>query len=132
MSEVVLVAHGLLGMFWLLADAGKDAPAAAEGAGGGNPLAGMLLPLILIGAMFYFMLLRPEKKKQSEHKLLLESLKKNDRVVTIGGIYGVVANVQREADRVTIKVDETNNTKLDVTFSSIARVIVAEPEGEKK
>ncbi len=131
------MAASLLGTIWLLAEAGAEAAgnggkAAADGGGGGNPLAGMLLPLILIGAMFYFMLLRPEKKKQSEHKLLLESLKKNDRVVTIGGIYGVVANVQREADRVTIKVDEANNTKLDVTFNSIARVVVAEPEGEKK
>jgi preprotein translocase subunit YajC len=125
----------VLGVFWLLAEAAAEAPAAGGkvgDAGGGNPLAGMLLPLVLIGAMFYFMLLRPEKKKQAEHKLLLESLKKNDRVVTIGGIYGVVANVQREADRVTLKVDEANNTKLDVTFTSIARVITAEPEGKKE
>jgi preprotein translocase subunit YajC len=124
----------VLGAFWLFAQA-AEAPAAGgkagDAGGGGNPLAGMLLPLILIGAMFYFMLLRPEKKKQAEHKLLLESLKKNDRVVTIGGIYGVVANVQREADRVTLKVDEANNTKLDVTFTSIARVITAEPEGKE-
>ncbi len=129
------MAQSLMGAIWLLAQAAGDGAAGAKGAAdgsAGNPLAGMLLPLVIIGALFYFMLLRPEKKKQAEHKLLLESLKKNDRVVTIGGIYGVVANVQREADRVTIKVDEANNTKLDVTFSAVARVIVAEPEGEKK
>ena len=92
----------------------------------------MLFPLVLIFALFYFLIMRPERRKQADHKSLLESLKKNDRVVTIGGIYGVVANVLRDDDRVTIKVDETNNTKLDVTFNSIARVIVEETEAEAK
>jgi preprotein translocase subunit YajC len=53
-------------------------------------------------------------------------------VVTVGGIYGVVANVQREQDRVTLKVDETNNTKIDVTFGAISRVIVDQTESDKK
>jgi preprotein translocase subunit YajC len=63
---------------------------------------------------------------------LLEALKKNDRVVTIGGIYGVVANVQRDVDRVTLKVDETTNTKIDVTVGAIARVVVDSSELETK
>ena len=62
----------------------------------------------------------------------MESLKKNDRVVTIGGIYGVVANVQRDADRVTIKVDEATNTKIDVTFGAVARVVSDQAETEEK
>ena len=57
-------------------------------------------------------------------------MKKNDRVVTIGGIYGVVMNVHREADEVTLKVDETTNTKLRVTLSSIARIISGETAAE--
>ena len=61
---------------------------------------------------------------------MLGGVKKNDRVVTTGGIYGVVANVHREADEVTMKVDETTNTKLRVTLSSIARVLGDEPSDE--
>ncbi len=58
---------------------------------------------------------------------MLSGVKKNDRVVTIGGVYGVVANVNREADEITLKVDESTNTKLRVTLSSVARVLGDEP-----
>lgn len=92
----------------------------------------MLFPLALIFLLFYFLIMRPERRKQADHKSLLESLKKNDRVITIGGIYGVVANVERDHDRVTLKVDETNNTKIDVTFSSVARVLVENENAESK
>lgn len=92
----------------------------------------MLFPLALIFLLFYFLIMRPERRKQADHKALLESLKKNDRVITIAGIYGVVANVLRDEDRVTLKVDEANNTKIDVTFSSIARVLVENEAVETK
>lgn len=121
---------------WLLADAAGDAAPAADKAKdqaqGGNPMLSILTlfaPLILL---FYFLILRPEKRKQADHKSLLSTIKKNDRVVTIGGIYGIVANVQPEADRVTLKIDETSNAKIDVTFNAIARVIVEQEEAEKK
>jgi preprotein translocase subunit YajC len=91
----------------------------------------MLISLIIIFALFYFMMIRPEQRKQREHKALLEALKKNDRVVTAGGIYGVVTNVQRDSNEVTIKVDEANNTKLRVTITSIARVVTPEASEEK-
>jgi preprotein translocase subunit YajC len=123
------VSAGILTSILLLAE--DAAPGGAAGqAPGPTGLLPMLFPLVLIFALFYFLIMRPERRKQADHKSLLESLKKNDRVITIGGIYGVVANVQREDDRVTIKVDETNNTKLDVTFNSIARVIVEDSEGD--
>ena len=121
----------LLSAVWLLADAAGDAPKAEPGAGGGGGLLQVLTlfaPLILL---FYFLILRPERKKQSDHKSLLSQLKKNDRVVTIGGIYGIVANVQPDADRVSLKIDEASNTKIDVTFNAIARVIVEQTEGDK-
>ena len=122
-------------LMMLLAEGEAPAGGAGQGAGQAAPAGSilqMLFPLVLIFMLFYFLIMRPERRKQADHKSLLESLKKNDRVVTIGGIYGVVANVQREDDRVTIKVDEDNNTKLNVTFSSIARVIVGEDEAEAK
>jgi preprotein translocase subunit YajC len=49
-------------------------------------------------------------------------------VVTIGGIYGVVTNVQRDAERVTIRVDETTGTKLKINMSAVARVLTAEEQ----
>jgi preprotein translocase subunit YajC len=101
------------------------------GGGGGNPL-GLLPGLLIIVVLFYFLMIRPERRKQASHRALLEQLKKNDRVVTIGGIYGVVTNVQRDADEVTIKVDEATNTKLRVTFGSIARVLSEQTATEDK
>ncbi len=100
------------------------------GGGGSNPF-GILPAVAAIGLLFYFMILRPQRQRDSDHKSLLKNLKKNDRVVTIGGIYGVVVNVQRDQDEVTIKVDEGNNTKLRVTFNAIARVVTADEPSEK-
>jgi preprotein translocase subunit YajC len=62
----------------------------------------------------------------------LNNLKKNDRVVTIGGIYGTVMNAKRESDEVILKVDETNDTKIRVIYNAIARVIVDDPKDESK
>jgi preprotein translocase subunit YajC len=84
----------------------------------------MILTLwVPMGFLFYWLLLRPQSRDKANRQNLLDSLKKNDRVVTIGGIYGVVTNVQGKSDEVTIKVDEATNTKLRVTRSSIARVL---------
>jgi preprotein translocase subunit YajC len=112
----------------LIAQAAPAAPAADGNQG--SPF-GLLPGLALIAVLFYFLMIRPERKKAAAHKSLLEQLKKNDRVVTIGGIYGMVMSVQREADEVTIKIDEATNTKIRVTFNAIARVLTDEPAGEK-
>ena len=87
-------------------------------AGGG--LMRLALPVLAIGFMFYFMLIRPERQKQNRHKQMLENLKKNDRVVTAGGIKGVVSSVNRDQQEVTLTVDESTGTKIRVNISSIA------------
>ena len=83
------------------------------------------MPLTLIMVMFYFLILRPQKAKDQQFKTLVESLKETDRVVTIGGIHGVVTNVQRNADGaiVTVRVDESTGTKIRVGASAIARIL---------
>ena len=91
----------------------------------------MWVPFAVIGVMFYFLLIRPERKKRQELTSLLDSLKKNDRIVTIGGIHGIVVNVTKDSDEVTIRVDEGTNTKLKVTRSAISRVISDENSGDK-
>ncbi len=81
-----------------------------------------------IMALFYFMMIRPQKRKEQELRDQVASLKENDRVVTIGGIYGVVTNVQRDAQRITIRIDESTGTKLRLNMSAIARVLTAEEQ----
>jgi len=82
------------------------------------------LPLALIVLMAYLLLFRPEREKQRRQRELLAGLKKNDRIVTAAGIYGTVANVDRDANRVTLKVDDT--AKITVTLASIATVLGAD------
>jgi preprotein translocase subunit YajC len=108
-------------------------PAAQPGDGGGflgifnNPL----LPLIVIGIMFYFLLILPERKKRKELENQLGNLKKNDPVITTGGLCGVIVNANPGSKYVTVKIDESNNTKIRVLRSHIAH-IGAHDEVEEK
>ena len=82
-----------------------------------------LLPLVLIGVTAWFVLFRPEQERARRQQELLGSLKKHDRVVTAAGIYGTVLNVDRDADRVTLRLDEDGTVKIVVTLASIAKVL---------
>jgi preprotein translocase subunit YajC len=73
-----------------------------------------LMPIILIFIIFYFLLIRPQQKRQKEHAEMLSRLKKGDRVVTNGGICGIISNVKEKT--VVIKVDE--NVKIE--FQKVA------------
>jgi preprotein translocase subunit YajC len=90
-------------------------------------------PLILLGIVFYFFIMRPQNAEKKRRAAMLSAIKKNDRVCTIGGIIGTVVNAKE--DEVTLKVDESNNTKITFTRSAIARVLGADstpassPEG---
>ncbi len=121
----IVVTYLLYGL--LLAQADGAAPAAPGGQGapgaGASGIGQMLLPLVAIMVLFYFLLIRPQKRKEQELRRMVENLKDNDRVITIGGIYGVVTNVQREAQRVTVRVDEGTGAKIRVGMSAIARVV---------
>ena len=82
------------------------------------------LPLIAIFVLMYFLLFRGPKKKQQKHKQMVQSLEKNDRVRTIGGIIGTVVDVA--GDEVTLKIDESNNTKIKIISSAIGRNMTKE------
>ena len=75
----------------------------------------MLIPLVLIFAVFYFLMIRPQRKRQKEHQQLIEELKRGDRVITAGGIYGVIENVSE--DSIVIKVE--SGVTLRVTKGSV-------------
>jgi preprotein translocase subunit YajC len=91
-----------------------------------NAFLRFMLPLLAIMFLFYFMLIRPQKRKEQELRDMVHNVKENDRVITIGGIHGIVTNVQRDAERVTIRVDEATGAKLRVNMSAIARVLTGE------
>lgn len=99
----------------------------APGGSGANPMAGMLLPMIAIFAIMYFLVMRPQAKRQKEHQKMMESLQKGDNVVTAGGIYGTIVGTKDKDTVLILEVDK--NVKLNVARSSIARKIVEE---EKK
>ena len=79
---------------------------------------------ILLGLMFvifYFMIFRGPKKKQQQQQKMIQSLQKNARVQTIGGILGTILEVGD--NEITLKIDETNNTKIKVLPNAISKVI---------
>lgn len=82
-----------------------------------NPIVN-LLPLIFIFVIFYFLLIRPQKTKEKEHKKMLANLNKNDEIVTSGGIHGTIVNVKERS--VMLRVDD--NVKIEIEKNSIAYV----------
>lgn len=99
---------------------------------GSGSMVGTMISFGLIIVLFYMLMIRPERRRKAELAEMLTNLKKNDRVVTIGGIYGTVVAASKDSEEVTLKVDETTNTKLRMQRSAIARVLSAEPNGSGK
>ncbi|MBM4123996.1 MAG: preprotein translocase subunit YajC [Nitrospira sp.] len=93
----------------------------AQGGPGGGGAGGTLMslvPFVLIFVVFYFLLILPQQKRQKKLKAMLEALKKGDKVVTSGGIWGSVTNLGK--DTVTLQV--ADNTKIKVQRESITRL----------
>lgn len=117
------------------AEAPENKPAAKPPAGKAAvpaPADGMWNMIITFGPIVliaYIMILRPQKKRETNHKQLLNNLKKNDKVVTTGGICGTVMSTDPASDRVVVRVDDDKGVKLTFTKASIVRVI--EPQAEK-
>jgi preprotein translocase subunit YajC len=83
-----------------------------------NPLM-QFLPFILLFVVMYMILFRGPRKKQQQHKQMMQALVKSDRVQTIGGIIGTVVDIKD--DEITLKIDESNNTKMKILRSAISR-----------
>jgi preprotein translocase subunit YajC len=78
-----------------------------------------LLPMVLIFGIFYFLVIRPEKNKQKEHQNLIANLKKNDEVITTGGMHGTVVNVKEAT--VVIRLDE--NCRIEFDKAAVLTVV---------
>lgn len=128
-ADHLLIAQAQEGQPGQVAPAGQGRQGQPPACGGEQ--FGMTPFFIGMIALFYFFIIRPQVRERQRRTEMLSQLKKNDKVVTIGGIIGVISSVHAETDEVVIRVDETNNTKLRVLRSSIHQVITDEPEGEK-
>ena len=89
---------------------------------------GQFIPLILIFVIFYFFLIRPQQKKVKEHKLMVENLKRGDKVITSGGIVGTIDRVI-DNDKVEVTISE--NTKVEVIKSTGIQALVSNIEPKK-
>ena len=89
---------------------------------------GQFIPLILIFVIFYFFLIRPQQKKVKEHKIMVQNLKRGDKVVTSGGIVGTVERVM-ENDKAEIEISE--NVKVEIVKSTGIQGLVNTPEPKK-
>ena len=107
-----MILEKLFGITSALAEESGAAGAAAAGEEvAANPIAALLttfLPMVLIFVVFYFMLIRPQRKKDKQVKEMLNNLKVSDRVCTIGGIYGTITQIKD--DTVTLAVGNQNMT----------------------
>jgi len=87
----------------------------------GGFMGSMFVPMLIIFAIFYFLMIRPQRKKEQSRRDMLDVLEKGDKVVTIGGIHGQLVTV-REKD-VVVRVDDDKGVKLKMNRSAISRVI---------
>lgn len=94
-------------------------PAYAQAAGGAGSAFASFVPLILIFAIMYFLLIRPQQKKVKEHQKMVEALRRGDQVVTAGGLFGKVTKVKDDGE---IEVELAENVKVRVVKSTIAQV----------
>ena len=89
---------------------------------------GQFIPLILIFIIFYFFLIRPQQKKVKEHKIMVENLKRGDKVVTSGGIIGTVERII-ENDKAEIVISD--NVKVEIVKSTGIQGLLNTPEPKK-
>ena len=94
--------------------------------GGGAAAIANFLPIVAIGLVFYFLVIAPANKQRKKQQEMLSMLKKGDRVLTTGGIYGTIQGV--EPDAVYLKIAE--NTKVKVARSAISNIVSGESEAQ--
>ena len=89
---------------------------------------GQFIPLILIFVIFYFFLIRPQQKKVKDHKAMVEALKRGDKVVTSGGIVGIVERVI-DNEKVEVKISE--NVNVEIVRSTGIQGLITTPDTKK-
>ena len=104
----------------------------AQSSGGtssGGSLISLLFPLVLLGGVFYFLLLRPNRTRQRQQQSLLQSLQVGDEVMTAGGIFGTLKDIDEEDDIVTVEI--APGTDVRMLRRAISQRMVDEPDQEQ-
>ena len=96
-------------------------PAYAQAAGGAGDTFGLLMPMILIFAIMYFLLIRPQQKKAKEHAAMVAALRRGDQVITQGGLIGKVSKVKEGENE--LEVELAKDIKVRVVQSTITAVL---------
>ena len=104
-------------MFSSIAYAMGQGGAQAEGAGG----FGAFVPLILMFVIFYFLLIRPQQKKNKEHRAMIDNLKKGDRIITSGGLHGLITGLNDQ----TLTVEIAYKVRVKVARGNVAALVQA-------
>ncbi|MFF2887119.1 preprotein translocase subunit YajC [Paenibacillus sp. NPDC057967] len=96
---------------------------ATEAGGNAGGIWGLIWPFILMFAVFYFLLIRPQQKKQKQRSAMLNQIKKGDKITTIGGLHGTV--VELTDDTVVVRVNDT--TKMTFERSAVNTIVSTAP-----
>lgn len=106
------------------------APGGAGGAGGNGNFMSMFMILGLVMVFFWFFILRPQQRQEDKHRKMMDSLDRNDRVYTVGGMIGVIHSIDKDKNEIVLKVDDSNGTKIRFLISAVAAKIPKD-SGEK-
>ena len=101
----------------------------SDGTSSGGSLISLLFPLVLLGGVFYFLLLRPNRTRQRQQQSLLESLQVGDEVMTAGGLFGTLKEIDEGDDTVTVEIAPGTNVRM--LRRAISQRLVDEPDQEQ-
>ncbi|MDR2441493.1 MAG: preprotein translocase subunit YajC [Planctomycetaceae bacterium] len=107
----------------------QEAPPASQPSGGGFSV--ILLMLSFFFVFYWLFMLRPQQKQEEKHRKMLNSLEKNDRVLTVGGMIAAIHSVDKEKNEIVLKVDDSNGTKIKFHLTAIEMVFPKDKDGDK-
>ncbi len=95
-----------------------------------GPMSMFLLPLLVVGVLYYLMVIRPEHAQRAEQVAERDKLKQNDRVITAGGIHGVVVKASAGEPDIVLRIDDSTNTRIRIQRASVSRVVTTRSQSD--
>ena len=96
----------------------------------GNPMMQFLPLMVIMFAVMYFLIIRPQKQKEKKRQEMITNVRKQDKIVTAGGVHGVVVSVKE--NQVIVRIDDSKDVKIKVDKSALTSVSVARDEKEEE
>jgi len=108
-----------------------EAVPAQPGGGEGSNMMFFIIMLPAILLLMWFMMANPQKKQEERLRQMLNSLERNDKVMTVGGLIGTVHSIDKEQNEIVLKVDDSNNTRIRFHLTAINTVFPKDGDGKK-